>query len=135
MPIMIRAMDEVFLAVPEELVEASLSLGSNRSEAAFRVILRQSIPGLVTAVLMSFGRAIGDAASVIFTAGYSDNIPKSLSDPVATLPLAIFFQMGTPFPEVRARAYSSALVLTSIILLISIGSRIVGRRLSRNILK
>ena len=135
MPIMIRAMDEVLLGVPDELLEAALSLGSSRSETAFRVVLRQGVPGLVTAVLISFGRAIGDAASVIFTAGFSDNIPTSLVQPVGTLPLAIFFQMGTPFPEVRMRAYSSALVLTSIILIVSIVTRIVGRRLGKHVVK
>ncbi|TFG62239.1 MAG: phosphate ABC transporter permease PstA [Spirochaetales bacterium] len=134
LPIMIRAMDEAFNGIPEELLDASYSLGANRTETAFRVVLRQAVPGIVTAVLISFGRAIGDAASVIFTAGFSDNIPTSLSKPAATLPLAIFFQLGTPYPEVRMKGYTSAFVLTVIILAVSIAARLLGRRLSRNVI-
>jgi phosphate transport system permease protein len=61
-PIMVRAKDEVLKTVPVGLLETSLSLGSTQSETAFKVFLRQASPGLVTAVLLSFGRAIGDAA-------------------------------------------------------------------------
>ncbi|MEJ5239561.1 MAG: hypothetical protein WHT82_14475, partial [Limisphaera sp.] len=71
----------------------------------------------------AFGRGIGDAASVLFTAGYTDHIPSSLFEPAASLPLAVFFQLGTPFPAVQQRAYASALVLTIIILFISFLSR------------
>ncbi|MFO7615496.1 MAG: ABC transporter permease subunit, partial [Bacteroidales bacterium] len=68
-PIMVRAMDEILKTVPIGLLETSLSLGSTRSETAYKVFLKQASPGLVTAVLLSFGRAIGDAASVPFTTG------------------------------------------------------------------
>ena len=88
--------------------------------------------GILTAVLIAFGRGIGDAASVMFTAGFSDSIPHSLTRPAATLPLAIFFQLGSPIPQVQERAYASALVLTGIILAVSILSRALSRKLTRN---
>ncbi len=134
-PIMARAIDEAVSLVPRELLDSSYSLGATRLEAAFKIVSRQCLPGIVSAVLIAFGRGIGDAASVLFTAGFSDRIPLSLSEPAATLPLAIFFQLGTPFPEVRNRAYASALILTMIILALSITARVLASRFNRHIIK
>jgi len=134
LPIMARTMDEVMRTIPKELGDASLSLGATKWETAMRVIMRQAFPGILTAILLGFGRAIGDAASVIFTTGFTDNIPTSILQPAATLPLAIFFQLGSPTPEVVARAYASALILTVLILLVSISSRILTKRFKKNVI-
>ncbi len=134
-PVMVRAMDEVIRSIPPELGEASYALGSTRFETALKIVLRQALPGIVTAILLAFGRGIGDAAAVLFTAGYTDRMPEGLLRPVASLPLAVFLQLGTPYPEVQQRAYASALVLTIMVLLISLGSRLLARRLSRNVVK
>ena len=131
LPIMIRTMDEVMRTVPHELLDASYSLGATRLEAT-KILLKQSIPGILTAILLSFGRAIGDVASVMFTAGFSDNIPTGLDSPAPTLPLAIFFQLGSPIEEVQARAYASALILTILVLLLSVSARILSKRFSKN---
>lgn len=128
-PIMTRAMDEAIRIVPLKLKEASFALGSTKLETATRVVARQALPGILTAILLAFGRAIGDAASVLFTAGYSDSVPRSLFEPAATLPLAIFFQLSTPVPEVQQRAYASGIILLVIVLLASLASRISTRKL------
>lgn len=133
LPMLIRSMDEVIRLVPRELLDASYALGATRWETALKVVARQSLPGILTAVLIAFGRGIGDAAAVIFTAGFTDAIPTSLLRPVATLPLAIFFQLGVPIPEVQGRAYASALILTIMILIISIAARLLSRRLTRHV--
>jgi len=135
LPIMARAMDEVVRLVPSSLRDASASLGATRLETAFHVVVRQCLPGIITAVLIAFGRGIGDAASVLLTAGYSDRIPGALTQPAATLPLAIFFQLGTPYPEVQARAYASAAILTFLILAISLLSRWFSRKFQKNTIK
>jgi len=131
LPIMVRTMDEITRLVPHELNDAVYSLGATRWETA-KVILKQVAPGLITAILLSFGRGMGDAACVLFTAGYTDNIPTSLQEPAATLPLAIFFQLSSPIEEVQQRAYAATLVLTIIILLLSILSRILNSILSKH---
>ena len=134
-PIMVRAMDEVVQLVPEELEQASLALGLTRLEYALRVMVRQALPGLITGILLGFGRGIGDAASVLFTAGYTDRIPTSLLRPVASLPLAIYFQLNTPYPAIQKMAYSAALILTVIILIVSLGSRCLANRLNKYIVR
>lgn len=131
LPIMARAMDEVVRMVPLELREASYALGATRFETTAKVVWRQALPGIITAVLLAFGRGIGDAASVLFTAGYTDNLPTSLMDPVASLPLAVFFQLGTPYPEVQQRAYASGAILLAIVALVSIVSRLLARKFER----
>ena len=135
LPIMVRGMDEAIALVPGALKEASFALGATRLETAFKVIVRQTAPGLLTVVLLAFGRGIGDAASVLFTAGYTDRLPDSLFSPVASLPLAVFFQLGTPFPAVQERAYASAVVLTAIVLIISLASRRLSRRLTKHVIQ
>jgi phosphate transport system permease protein len=135
LPIMTRAMDEVIRRMPADLEHAALALGSTKYEVVLRVVIRQMLPGIVTAVLIAFGRGIGDAAAVLFTAGYTDRIPTSLMRPTASLPLAVFFQLGSPFPEVQQRGYAAALILTIIVLVVSLGSRLASSRLSKYTVK
>ena len=130
-PIFIRTMDEAIRNFPRDILDASFALGATRWET-LKVVLRQIAPGIATATLLSVGRAIGDAASVMFTAGYTDSIPTSLSQPAATLPLAVFFQLSSPIPEVVDRAYAAALVLTIILLILSITGRFITNRFSKN---
>jgi phosphate transport system permease protein len=71
----------------------------------------------------------------LFTAGYADSIPKSLFDPAATLPVAIFFQLNSSIPAVQQRAYASAIVLLGLVLLLSITSRLATRKFTRYVIK
>ncbi len=127
-PIMIRAMDEVLKTIPIGLQEASYALGSTKTETAYKIFFREALPGFATAILLAFGRGIGDAASVLFTAGYTDYVPHSFGEPTATLPLAIFFQLSSPIEEVQNRAYAAAVILTLIVLVISISARLLKTR-------
>jgi phosphate transport system permease protein len=72
---------------------------------------------------------------VLFTAGYTDNMPQSLLRPVASLPLAVFFQLSTPFPEVQERAYASALVLMVLVLIISLLARLCLKKLGKYVVR
>lgn len=134
LPILARTFDEVLMLVPKELRESTLSLGTTRLEM-LGMLLRQTLPGLLTAILLAFGRAIGDGAAPMFTAGYTDRLPGGLDQPVATLPLSIFFQLSAPFQTVQTRAYASALILTFIILTISFLAQFTSRKLGRNVIR
>ena len=114
LPIMARAMEEAVRTVPLQLKEISYAMGATKLETTFSVVLRQALPGIVTAVVLAFGRGIGAAAS---------------------LPLAVFFQLGTPFPEVQRRAYAAALILLIIVLLASLAARLLSRRFSRHMIR
>jgi len=130
-PIFIRSMDEVALQLPKDLLDATYALGATKFET-IKVVLRQIAPGIATATLLSVGRAIGDAAGVMFTAGFTDSIPTSLSQPAATLPLSVFFQLSSPNADVQGRAYSAALILIFIVLVISVTGRVITTHFSKN---
>ena len=130
-PILIRSMDEVARTIPRDLLEAAFSLGATRIET-IGVVIRQIAPAIATATLLSVGRAMGDAAGVMFTAGFTDYIPESLSDKAATLPLSVFFQLSVPQVEVQNRAYAAAVVLTVIVLVLSLSGRLIMRYFSKN---
>lgn len=129
-PMFIRSGDEISRSVPDDMVDAAYSLGATKWETLL-VIIRQILPGMATAAMLAVGKAIGDAAAVMFTAGFSDSVATSLSSPTATLPLAIFnwTTMPDPFPD---RAYSAALVLTVIVLILSLGGRWVTSHFTKN---
>jgi len=135
LPIMVRAMDEVMRLVPKGLKDASYALGATRLETTTRVIWRQVLPGIVTGILLAFGRGIGDAAGVLLTTGYTDKLPTSLMDPVGSLPLAIFNLLLSPFPEVQQRAYASGAILLAMVLLVSIIARVLARRFERHVVR
>lgn len=135
LPIMSRVADSILKMVPEELKETSLALGATKWETVSQVILKQALPGILTALLIGFGRGVGDAAAVLFTTGYTDYLPTSLLRPAATLPLAIFFQLGTPFPEVQQRGYTAALILILLIFFISILSRLLTKKFQKHVLR
>lgn len=130
-PIFIRSMDEVAKNIPTELLDASFSMGATKLQT-MGVIVRQIAPAIATATLLSIGRAIGDTAGVMFTAGFTDSIPTSLSQPAATLPLSIFFQLSAPQIEVQNRAYAAAFVLTIIVLILSLLGRFITNHFSKH---
>lgn len=130
-PILIRSMDEVARTIPKDLLEAAFSLGATRIET-IGVVVRQIAPAIATATLLSIGRAMGDAAGVMYTAGFTDYIPEYLSDKAATLPLSVFFQLSVPQEEVQNRAYAAAVVLTIIVLILSLSGRFIMRYFSKN---
>lgn len=130
-PIVVRTVDELIKTIPEDLKNVTKALGATQWETA-QILLKYIKPGIFTAILLAFGRAIGDVAGVLLTTGFSDNLPKYLDEPAATLPLAIFFQLSSPIPEVQGRAYASALVLTFIILIIVICTHILAAKLKKH---
>jgi len=133
-PIMTRSIDEILQTVPQDLKEVSYAVGATRFETTWSVTLRQAAPGILTGIIIAFGRGIGDAASILFTAGYTDKVPSSLMEPAASLPLAIFFQFGTPFQGVQERAYASAVILLVVILVLTSAARMLGKASRRNMI-
>ena len=132
-PIITRSMDEAIRLVPLGLKEGSYSLGSTRVETALKVIRRQAFPGILAGVLLGLGRGIGDAASILFTTGYSNQIPSSVFDATAALPTTIFNLYSLPLGQ--PKAYAAAFILLMIVLIISIVSRALTKRFTRYVIR
>lgn len=134
-PIITRYMDESIKMVPIGLKESAYSLGSTRFETSIRIVRRQAFPGILAGMLLGLGRGIGDAASLLYTTGFSNQIPMSPSDSTAALPTMIYQLYSSPFPLVQQRASAAAFILLMLILAISILSRILTRRFTKHIIR
>jgi len=120
LPTIIRASEEALSAVPQSFREASLALGATKWQTIQKVVLPNSISGILTGSILSIGRAAGETAPILFTAAtfYTMRLPNSIFSEVQTLPYHIYALMteGT-HPESQVPiAYGTALVLILLVL-------------------
>jgi phosphate transport system permease protein len=132
-PILLRSSIEAIKAIPCEYKEGALALGATKWQTIRTVVLPPASPSITSGVIISIGRAIGETAAVIFTAGYSAHIATSLFHPTASMPNMIFtyFEVSTIFPETAAKVYSAALILIIVVLALNTIAKIVSYRASR----
>ena len=118
LPTIIRTSEEALRAVPQAYREVSCSMGATRWETVHRVVLPNALPGIVTGVMLSVGRCIGETAAVMFTAGSAESgIPTSAFDSVRTL--AVHFYLLAAEGISSANAYATAAVLVIAVLLVN----------------
>lgn len=118
LPTIIRTSEEAIKSVPKNLRMVSFSLGATKWETVTKVVLPSSAPGILTGIMLSIGRAVGETAAVIFTMGSSLRLPTSLADSGRTM--AVHFYILAREGISMEMAYSTALVLVLSILLINI---------------
>jgi len=129
-PTIIRTAEEAIKAVPHTYREISYSLGGGKLDTILRVVLPTSLPGILTGVILGIGRAVGETAAVIFTAGSSLGIPTSVFSSTRTLAVHFYIlaREGISMPK----AYGTATVLIIIILAINfIAYRLMHRFIAR----
>ncbi|ELY53410.1 PstA family ABC transporter permease [Natronolimnohabitans innermongolicus] len=129
-PIMTRYADEALRSAPDAVKEASYGLGATRFETA-KVTIRAALPGVIAGIIMGFARGIGDAATVLFTAGRSTQMPGGPFDPATTLPILIFEQAASFNAEVRSHAYAASFVLIVAVLALIVASKLLAGRYAR----
>jgi phosphate transport system permease protein len=93
-PIIVSVGEDALRAVPDSYREAALSLGASRWEIVYRVLFPAAKNGLLAAVLLGVGRAIGETMAVLMATGHSLKIPHSLLDPIRTLTATIAAELG-----------------------------------------
>ncbi|MDZ7265388.1 MAG: phosphate ABC transporter permease subunit PstC [candidate division KSB1 bacterium] len=113
-PFIISVATEVFLTVPIEAREASLSLGTTRWETVKHVVLKSARRGVMAAIVLGFARAFGETMAVLMVVGNVAKVPKSLFDPAYPLPALIANNYGE---MMSIPLYDSALMLAALILL------------------
>ncbi|MCK6545551.1 phosphate ABC transporter permease PstA [Myxococcota bacterium] len=131
LPTVIRTSEEAIKAVPPAFREVALSLGASKWQAIVRVVLPSALPGIVTGVILGFGRSISETAAVIFTAGSSLShvIPTSVFDGTRTLSVH-FYQLAREGISAE-KAYATATVLVLSILIINVSAYAVMNRFMR----
>lgn len=131
LPTIIRTAEEAILTVPQAYRETGYSLGATRWEMVTTTVLPSAMPGIVTGVILSFGRAVSETAAVIFTAGTALNMPVSLFSPVRTM--AVHFYILAVEGISLEMAYATGAVLILTILLINVATNLIIRRAMRRL--
>jgi phosphate transport system permease protein len=126
-PLVTRTTEEMVRTVPQSLREAALALGYPRWRTSLQIVLRTALGGIVTGVLVAVARVAGETAPLLFTAFGNSFWSTKLSQPIAALPLQIFTYAITPYDDWHAQAWAGALVLISLVLVISVIARLVTR--------
>jgi phosphate transport system permease protein len=129
LPTIVRASEEALRSVPDVYRETAYALGASRWQTVTSVVLPTAVPGILTGVILAVGRAIGETAAVIFTAGSSLRLPASIFDPVRTLPVHFYILAREGIS--LENAYGTAAVLLIAVLLVDFGAYYVLHRVSK----
>ncbi len=125
-PTVARTTEELLRMVPRSIREASLALGINKWKTILYVVLNTAKPGVLTGALLAVARIFGETAPLLFTAFGNRWWSRSLTEPIAALPLQIFVYAVAPYEDWHKQAWAGALVLILIVFgIILITKRIV----------
>jgi phosphate transport system permease protein len=136
LPILLRSCIEAIKSVPFDYQEGSFALGATKWQTIKNVVLPPAFPMISSGVIIGIGRAIGETAAVLFTAGYSAHIVTSILKPAANLPNMIFQYFGKSalYPGLADKLYSVSLVLIIMVLVLNAIARFSSYK-SRKMIK
>ncbi|PYQ31217.1 MAG: phosphate ABC transporter permease PtsA [Acidobacteria bacterium] len=130
-PVVARTTEELLRLVPGGLKEAALALGATRAKAMFSVILPAALPGILTGILVALARVAGETAPLLFTAFNNRFFSTNVTQPIGSLTVQVFTYALSPYDDWIRQAWAGALVLVTMILILSIIARVATRRLER----
>lgn len=132
LPVIIRTTEEALMAVPQTFREGSYGLGASKIYTIWRLILPSAMPGILTSVILSIGRVIGESAPVFLTAGMVARIPDSLLDSGRTLTVHLYKLTTELFTiEEWNQAYATATVLIVLVLIINTLTKLLARKINK----
>ena len=119
LPTIIRSTEQSLSEVPDSMREASYALGAGKLRTVFVVVLPQALPGIITAIILSIGRIVGESAALIYTAGSSFLMPTSLLSPGSTF--AVFmYNLQSEGLDTKYLAYAAGAILIIFVLFLNI---------------
>ena len=122
-PVVVRSAEEMLRLVPDELREASYALGVSKWKTIVRIVFPIATPGMVSGVLLSIARVIGETAPVLVLVGYSRSINFDIFDGnMASLPLLIYTELTNPEHAGFLRVWGAALTLIIIVAVINLAA-------------
>lgn len=134
LPWTIRASEEAIKAVPGSYREASLALGASKWQTIRNVVLKSAYPGIITGILLGCGKAIGDTAIVLFTAGSGLEwfLPMAITDPVGSLTVYTYILATQAHTEAGiSRAFGASLVLLTMFFMVTVTALYLRNRYVR----
>jgi phosphate transport system permease protein len=130
LPVIISTTEEALRSVPHDFRVVSISLGATRWQTIWRIILPQSIAGILTGVILGLERAAGETAPILFTgaAFFLPRLPESPLDPTMALPYHLFV-ISTQVPGMPVQIqYGTVLVLLVFVLTMNMGATVIRSR-------
>lgn len=131
-PVVVRSSEELLRLVPNELREAAYALGVPKWLTIVKVVLPTAVSGLVSGVILAIARVIGETAPLLIAAGYTTSLNNNpFAGPMMTLPVFVFDSYAHPGTDVQAyldRAWTGALTLIVIVMLLNLIGRLIARR-------
>jgi phosphate transport system permease protein len=130
-PIIMRAGETAIRGVPLHYNEAALALGARRATVAGRVVIPAALPGIITGVLLAVARGLGETAPLLLTIFGNQYLQWNPTKPIEALPLVIYNNSSQPYADLLQVAWGAALLLVVVVLVLSIGSRVLASFLQR----
>jgi phosphate transport system permease protein len=131
LPVIMRAGETAIRGVPTHLSEAALALGARRATIARRVVVPAALPGIITGVLLAIARGLGETAPLLLTIFGNEYLQWNPTKPQEALPLVIYNNSSQPYADLLQIAWGAALLLMVVVLVLSIGSRVLAAVLQR----
>jgi phosphate transport system permease protein len=131
LPTIIRTAQESIISVPDEYRENSLALGASKWQTISKIIVPSAVPGIITGVILATGRAVGETAAIILTAGSSLGMPILLSDPARTMSVHLYMLAMEGIS--MDRAFGTALLIIILVIIINYLANLSLRRLSHSL--
>lgn len=127
MPMIVRASEDVLYLVSPMLKEAAVSLGISRWRVILMIVYRSAKTGLITAVVLATARVMGESAPLLFTAAKNSFLNFNITNAMESLPVMIFENAMQPYPEMQNVAWTGALIVTILVLLMNLTARWFSR--------
>lgn len=132
LPTIVNISRDSILAVPKEYKEGSLALGATHYQSIRRVILPAARSGIITAIVLGMGRAIGETMAVVMVTGNSTIVPDSLLSPVRTMTSNIVLEMGYAVGDHQAALFATGSVLFIFIVILNLAVNLAVKAGARN---
>lgn len=133
LPLLVSLFIELFTSVPNELRDASTSLGATRWQTTKNVVLRKTVPGMIASIVLAVSRAMGETIAVLMVCGNLPQVPHSILDACYPIPALIANNYGEmlSLPLYEAALMFAALILFVVVLFFNLISRIVLYRMEK----
>lgn len=130
LPVILRTTEEALMAVPDSFREGSFGLGAGKLRTIFKIILPSAVPGILSGVILSIGRIVGETAALMYTAGTVADIPKSLFSSGRTLAVHMYVLASEGLHV--DQAYATAVVLLILVVVINALSSFLAKKIQKS---
>lgn len=129
LPLIMRTTEEALLSVPDDYRQASFGLGAGKLRTVFKIVLPSAIPGILSGIILSTGRVVGETAALIYTMGTITSIPSSVFSSGRTLAIHMWALSGEGL--YINQSYATAVVLVLVVLLVNGLSGFIAKKIQK----